>query len=226
MNEICFITDFRLDIDRAEVWRWLGSHGRKGDPRLEDQVEAASQEALALAEPRAIYTRVRVRALGSEGIWLENGERLNGMAGPYLSSQCTGADEIVVAVTTIGPRVENRVQQLFQEKRPLEAVILDAAGSAASSAASRYVNAVLYSQASTQGLKGGRILRPGSHYWDILGQRVLFSMLPTEQIGVTLTTSCLILPKKSGSGIIPFGRELVHVHQGSEASCRYCPPGP
>ncbi|MCL5027098.1 MAG: hypothetical protein M1531_11510 [Chloroflexi bacterium] len=223
METARLLSGFPVNIELTEVWRWLGSHGRKGDPRLAGEVEEAVALAGELIEPKAAYSRLRVRAVDPSGVLLENGERLNGSAGPYLAEQFRGAEELVVVVVTIGPRLEGRVQDLFGEKRPLEAVILDATGSAASSAASRYVNGLLCEEAGNDGLRAGRIVRPGSSHWDILGQRTLFAMLPTEEIGVSLTTSCLILPRKSGSGVVPLGRHLAAEHEPSEASCRHCP---
>ncbi len=223
MDSACFITDFSIEIDIDEVWRWLGSHGRKGDPRLAEEVARTAQAAGELAEPKAVYARLKVRSVDAQGVLLENGERLNGAHGPQLAEQFSGAAEAFVVVVTVGSGIESQVQRLFAEKRPLEAVILDAAGSAASSAVSRYVNGCLYQQAEQDGLEGGRIIRPGSQYWDLLGQRTLFAMLPTERIGVSLTSSCLILPRKSGSGVIPLGHSLANRHEPSESSCRHCP---
>ncbi len=223
MDNVCLLTDFSVDIDQAEVWRWLGSHGRKGDPRLAEDVACLMAVGEELAEPKAAFVRLKVRSVDRSGVALDNGERLNGSAGPYLAEQFRGAEEAFVVVVTVGSRIEARVQELFAEKRPLEAVILDAVGSAASSAVARYVNGYLYKQAAEDGLEGGRIVRPGSAQWDILGQRTLFAMLPTEKIGVTLTSSCLILPRKSGSGVIPLGHNLAAPHEPNEVSCRHCP---
>jgi hypothetical protein len=223
MSNACTLAGFSVDIDPAEVWRWLGSHGRKGDERLAGDVARLIEVARELAEPKAIYTRLKVRLIDDSGVSLENGERLNGTAGPYLAEQLRGAEEIGVVVVTVGPRIELRVQELFIDKRPLEAVILDSIGSATSSAVSRYVNGFLYKLAAEDGLEGGRIVRPGSQQWDILEQRTLFAMLPTEEIGVSLTSSCLILPRKSGSGVIPLGHNLAAPHEPNELSCRHCP---
>jgi hypothetical protein len=223
MDEAQYLQDFQIDIEEAEIWRWMGSHGRKGDPRLQDEVRQAKELAVRLIEPQAVYMRLPVRSIEPAGISLENGERLNGAAGPHLARDCEGADELVVNVATIGPKLETRVQELFAEKQQLKAVILDAAGSAASSASSRYVIGCIYQQTAERGLKAGHIQRPGSHYWDLMGQRVLFAMMPAEHIGVKLTPSCLIIPKKSSSGFIPIGKNLVHEHKASGDACRRCP---
>jgi hypothetical protein len=223
MQEALFLEGFPVTVDEAEVWRWLGSHQKTGDPKLANEVRQAQAIAEQLIEPKAVYIRNPVMNISANGVFLENGEKLNGAAGPELATQCAGADELVVTVTTIGPKVEALVQSLFADKRPLEAVIMDAVGSAASAAASRFISGVIFEMAANHGMKAGRILRPGAHYWDIIGQRVLFAMMPAEKIGVTLTPSCLILPRKSSSGVIPIGRALVQEHQPAESTCRRCP---
>jgi hypothetical protein len=223
MEEIRFLHNFPITVDEAEVWRWLGSHGRKGDPKLADVVIQARSLAADLLETKAVYVRVKVKEISSAGVTLANGEKLDGADGSFLANEFAGAEEVVINVATIGPRIEARVQELFAQKKPLEAVTLDAAGSAASSAASRFVNGVIYQQAAQEGMKAGRIFRPGNQHWDLIGQRTLFAIMPAETIGVTLTSSCLILPRKSSSGVIPVGRNLIKEHAPAESSCRRCP---
>ena len=47
---------------------------------------------------------------------------------------------------------------------------------------------------------------PGYCDWDITQQRVLFQAMDSAPLGVSLTDECLMVPRKSVSGIIGMGR--------------------
>jgi hypothetical protein len=74
------------------------------------------------------------------------------------------------------------------------------------------------------GTPDGAVLRysPGYCGWDVTGQRRLFAFLKPEQIGLTLTESCLMKPLKSVSGAIIAGPRSIHRFPPTYDFCDRC----
>jgi cobalamin-dependent methionine synthase I len=63
-------------------------------------------------------------------------------------------------------------------------------------------------------------LSPGESSWPIEEQSIIFSLLETEQIGVTLTESLVMVPIKSLSLVV--GEAQHAMGEGDVESCSYC----
>ena len=63
---------------------------------------------------------------------------------------------------------------------------------------------------------------PGYCGWHVSGQKRLFRHLEPEQIGITLTDSCLMQPLKSVSGVIVAGPKEVHRFSPNYSFCHHC----
>jgi hypothetical protein len=60
--------------------------------------------------------------------------------------------------------------------------------------------------------------QPGQEGWSIWQQRVIFERLPTDEIGVRLTDSCLMIPRKSVSFVIGMGPQM----RPDAVACDFC----
>jgi hypothetical protein len=63
---------------------------------------------------------------------------------------------------------------------------------------------------------------PGYCGWHISGQKQLFAFLKPEQIGISLTKSCLMRPLKSVSGVVIVGHGSIHEFQDAYPFCERC----
>jgi hypothetical protein len=73
-------------------------------------------------------------------------------------------------------------------------------------------------EATARGLSVGMRASPGQEGWSIQQQRVVFGVVPAEEIGVRLTSSCLMLPRKSVSFVIGLGPDM----RADAVPCDYC----
>jgi hypothetical protein len=72
---------------------------------------------------------------------------------------------------------------------------------------------------SAEGVEAGPWLNPGYLDWPLTDQRLIFSLLPAESIGVALNDSCMMVPRKSVTICAGIGVS------GSSAGfnrCRHC----
>lgn len=199
------IEDFVLELDPASAVRRLRL-GRTRDP--EARVRSLIRRVLELAEPRGLYA---VHPLGERGEnWIDvGGTRLRS---GVLARHTRGADRAFPYLVTLGPRVEEEVSRTADllEQYCLHEV--------ANLALARARDALRARVGEAFALPKLYSLAPGSlPDWPLTEQRALFGLLGDVEgrLGVRLTESFLMIPRKSLSGLLfPSDRPFV--------SCRLC----
>lgn len=135
-----------------------------------------------------------------------------------LPSFLIGGALTYVGAATLGPKLENKVKNLFDEGRPAEAYILDTAGSVAITRAGDTLWDEIRQDAAAQGFKKGLRRTPGCRGIDIATQQWIFERLAHPELGITLTPSFMMVPRKSLSFLVRFGGRLKGTF-----SCKGCP---
>lgn len=115
-----------------------------------------------------------------------------------------GAEKVALCICTIGPDLEKEIKKLMSENEMLRALILDSLGSEAAEEVAVQSDRILAEKAREMDLWPSKRFSPGYGKWDIQEQRYVFSVLPGESIGVRLTESCMMIPRKSVSFRINF----------------------
>jgi hypothetical protein len=198
------VDDIEVRLDRAEILRLLGRRGETGDTGNE-RLEAALTEAMQLAgrliEPKGIYT-------------IAAGRDLPG------SDQFSDLERVAFCICTIGPGIEREVTSLSEGGELLRAVVLDSVGSVAAEAVAEVLDQQIHEIAAAEGLKTSCRASPGYGDWDIREQEAIFLLLPAESIGVKLSESFMMIPRKSVSFAVDISEKPVRMR--SENSCRNC----
>jgi len=218
--EPVILTDFDIEILPSEVKRLLGHRGvpgaaqdrgdRSGEAEREGtdsagRLERAIDEAISRA--RELLRTAGVYVVGS-------GDDLPG------STVFEGLERVAYCVCTIGPALEEEVTRLSGSDELLQAVVLDAAGSVAAEAVAEYMDQRIQEEAEGLGLKTSCRASPGYGDWDVREQSKLFRIVPAERIGVTLSESSMMIPRKSVSFAIHIAERPERLR--SENSCRNC----
>ena len=128
--------------------------------------------------------------------------------GPLFGSLLSEAKELAVVVCTIGPKLESKVDDYFAQNDPLRAIVLDGIGSAAVDSLTQEVGKFMMNEASSRGYQASSSLSPGMLSFPISEQWQLFELAPTEEIGVRLTPSGMMVPRKSVSMVIGIGPQM------------------
>jgi hypothetical protein len=164
-----------------------------------------SLDDLHLLEPAIVYEFHIITTISYDGVVLENGIVLNGS---LLNSILKSAKELAVVVCTIGSHLEERVTYFSAQKDPLRALLLDGIGSAAIDSLVQKACDVIRHEASSLGYQASSRISPGIPGFPISQQWKVFQLVPGEQIGVHLTSSLLMIPRKSVSTIIGIGPDM------------------
>lgn len=108
-----------------------------------------------------------------------------------------GAERSALCVCTIGLELESEVARLMGEGEVLRGLVLDWLGSEAVVDVSRQAYAWLARRAEK--LWPSKMFAPGDKGWDVSGQEFVFASVPASTIGVHLSESFMMTPRKSFS---------------------------
>ena len=130
------------------------------------------------------------------------------MRGRLLTSIIPGAQEIAVVVCTIGPRLEEKVTGYSKSGDVMHGMLLDGIGSAAVDSLCREACSIIAGEASSRGYQISSPINPGMPCLPITEQAWLLELIHSQDIGVSLSSSNMMIPRKSTSMIIGIGHEM------------------
>jgi hypothetical protein len=212
------LDDWSLAIEVDAVLRGQGADPaaiRSRSPRLVETAQRALDEALSLLVPKVLFQCLPVEELRHELLRLAAGKRLQGS---LLAQHLAGADEVVLVLCTIGGALEERASEVFKEDM-VYSLALDGAGSAGVEALANAVWTSFEGQAMETGQQTSIPLSPGMVGWPVeQGQPQILSILDPSEIGVRLTSSMLMIPRKSLTFVFGIGEKMLE----SAQKCDYC----
>lgn len=194
-------------------------------PALVEVAFRAWQDSLSLLDPAVLFETYIVDHLAHEKLWLqpprENRRNALGsrskhfLGGQLIAHHLAQAEQIVVMICTIGGALEEAAAKAFS-KDGLRGLALEAAGSVAVEALATSAVHHFGSLAAGPNLNASLPLSPGMINWPLTeGQSQVFGLLRKEQqrfpsFKVKLTESSLMLPRKSVTQVLGFGKNLDH----------------
>jgi hypothetical protein len=207
------VNEFNLHLNAEDVLKGQGIDPARASARLFDTAKSVIEEAHSLLKPAAIYTVVKIKEFEHQRASFEGGV----FEGSLVARSMAGADHLNIAVCTIGGELDKRVGEMMNEN-PVMAIALDGAGISALRKVSQAVEDIISAEACELDLALGMRAQPGQEGWPLEQQREVFRVLPADLISVRLTESCLMLPRKSVSFVIPRGKAL----NNSVVPCDFC----
>ena len=181
--------------------------------RLENmEIAALIERCSRLIAPKAVYRPVGVMSIENDEIRLKSGHTLKSIV---LADTLECGQTIVPRVVTIGPRLEKEASKEGRSS-VLQGWILERMGDYALGKAVAHVRSLAEKSLG----KAVSSFSPGSgtgRLFSIEQQDILFEILdPQRNIGVRLTESYLMVPRKSSSGVFAATRQ-------EYVACQYCP---
>ena len=184
------IDNFRVEFDEKRILRLIGY--RKRPKEIKEPIRSLIAEEKKkldnLLHPASIYTIIDYAETNKHPVFKD-------------------AEEVAICICTIGPELEQEVKKLMEKNEMTRALILDALGSEAAEEVAIQSDQILAEKARDMNLWPSKRFSPGYGKWDIKEQRFIFRLLPAADIGVRLTESCMMVPRKSVSFRINFYKE-------------------
>ena len=202
------IRDISLSLKTREVLRRVGF---RRDSKVKPEIKSLVLELLAsventhLLEPAVAYEIHPITEMSHR----ESSLKSNAVAhGPLLPSLLSEAKELAFVVGTIGPKLEKQVTDYSRSIEPLRGIILDGIGSTAVDSLIPEVLRLVASEVSCRGYEISSPVNPGMPGFPLTEQLNLLGMVDADGIGVRLTASGVLVPRKSTSMVIGIGPKM------------------
>ena len=184
------IENLKIEFEENRILRLIGYKTRSmelKDP-VKKLIDEEKQKLDHLLHPVSIYTILDYEETNKHPIF-------------------NGAEKVALCISTIGLELEEEIKKLMNKNEMLRALILDSLGSEAAEEGAVQSDRILAEKARKMDLWPSKRFSPGYGKLDIQEQRYVFSVLPGESIGVRLTESCMMIPRKSVSFRINFYKD-------------------
>jgi len=215
VSQVHRFSDFSVKVVQADLLRLVGYKTQHApDGQLQTLIAEATAEAEKLAMPQAMFALFEKKGVpeGSHLFSFFAGSPDAGAASAAASESASTlrGQEVALSVCTIGPLLEERVSEYSASGELTRGLILDAAGSVLAEAVCDYANEKICAMAAQRSLYTTCRVSPGYGRWKIEEQKIIFGLLPADSIGVTLTRSFMMIPRKSVSFAVRLMRERPH----------------
>lgn len=194
-----------IDIDVESLLAFMGySDERPASKRLIETAHEIRGRCLDLVRPRSVYGVHEIGEADGGVVRIGDVE----FKGKILKKVLGGSVIAAVAVGTVGGDIDDEIERLNSKGDTISALILDTMGLLVLMRSRISFLRELYDrEARPRGFSITPPYGPGQCHWDIREQGELFTLVDAGSVGVRLTESSLMVPKKSVSGIIGLGPE-------------------
>jgi hypothetical protein len=202
------IRDIPLNLNIGEVLR---RQGFRDHSKIRPETKSLILELLDivesahLLEPAVAYEYYKVIRMSPNQVSLEGGKAIHGS---LLHTAFPEAKKLAFVVCTIGPKLEKQVTDYSKSGEALRSTLLDGIGSASVDMLIPEVCRRIASDVSSRGYQASSPVSPGWPGLPITEQWNLFELVNTQEIGVSLTSSGIMVPRKSVSMVIGIGPQM------------------
>lgn len=206
-------------LDLAELKRYAGLRHSEDFP--DQYVKDAAVEVQLVAVPRGVYRSYEYdpethTILSDPPLVLDTATIIKHLG---------NSPKVYVLAVTIGEGVEERSSALFKEGNYTLGLLVDAAATTAVEQVANQVNEIIDRLVKKEGLKPTWRFSPGYGNWPVEVQNEFAKIIGTEEIGLTVTDSSMLFPRKSVTAIIgclPNGETLDTKRGCTSCSQRDC----
>ncbi len=208
----------RLEINRSEIYRYLGIRNGTPDERVKQLTEECIEEITRVMTPRFMSMTFPLR-ISEDGLIDMTCFTVNSK---NLARNLNGCSQVILFAATIGSGVDQLIRR-YTKLEISKGVVMQAAGAAVIEAYCNEQNQRLKEEAAAEGYYLRPRFSPGYGDFPLEYQRLISDVLKMEKnCGITLTDSLLMLPTKSVTAVIGMGKEDADcVPEGCEACSRH-----
>ncbi|WP_027363905.1 Vitamin B12 dependent methionine synthase activation subunit [Desulfotruncus alcoholivorax] len=208
------------DVSVEDLFQAEGAayNKRPPRPRTLELHRRTLAEASSLVRPVMTWREVKILGAGERELLLEEGQKLTGR---LLARVAGTAEKLIFFAMTIGNALDDREEYYIKSGKTLEAFALDAAGTAYIVKSSMTAVDKIEEHCRKAALQTTFPMGPGHSYWRSLEDlQTVFYFLQPGQIGLRLTDSNLMMPRKSIAMVMGVGRDLPDFK--GKTHCDFC----
>ena len=180
-------------------------------------IETVLKEAPVLCEIRAGFKYFDPIEINSkyQNITIDN-QTLS--PGKIIFTQLKSTQSLAIFVCTAGAKISNRSKLLAENGNHLLSYFFDVTGNLITEKVQNKLKDDFEKEVNLSGFKISDSYSPGFCNWNIIEQLKLFSLLPQNFCGISLSESMLMHPIKSVSGIFGVGKTMTR----NGYRCNWC----
>ncbi|MBD3413649.1 MAG: hypothetical protein GF421_04355 [Candidatus Aminicenantes bacterium] len=181
------LNDFNVQVEERRILIRLGYKPKSSqvNSSVGQYIEEFKKKLPQLIRPKAVYTLLDYEETNKHPVF-------------------KGAQKIALCLCTIGPELEKECSHYTEKNEILKAFVLDSFGSEAAEDIARQSDRIIAQRAREMGLWPSKRFSPGYGIWNIKEQKYVFDVLPSDKVGVRLTDTFMMVPRKSVSYRINF----------------------
>lgn len=196
-----------LVVDKGKISRFLGYEGSELPEPFAAYLEQALTDCYSLEDIAGTYQIFDEVALDEAGKSMVVNQ-MEFQIGRTIGKELRGTEKSAFFVCTAGNTISSKSLKLLHGDDPALGYVYDVLGNSVVEAVGDRLQEIIKQEVSEQGMKITNRYSPGYCHWDIMEQHKIFSLLGDRPSGVELTSSFLMQPVKSISGVIGIGGDV------------------
>lgn len=218
MERRSFRYDFKdLKLSVSQIESLMGYN--EGDDRkfvidLINEVLDEAREICSIKAEYAVFNGIKFDS-SQKTIEIDN---VSFLIKKTVFSQIKKSESAALFMCTAGDEIGIRSSKAMKERDFLKGYVYDVVGSEVVESAADLMQNSLKESMGLAGLKITNRYSPGYCGWDVAEQQKLFGLMPENTCGISLTSSSLMHPVKSVSGIIGIGTDV----KFNSYTCQIC----
>lgn len=205
-----------MSIDVNETRRYAGLN--KAPDFNKKTVKEACREILYVVKPRGsweVYDYDAINGVVMSPIPFK-------LEGKKVTQHLCRAKKVVIMAVTIGEEVETQISRRFKDGEYTLAVLMDAAATTAVEQVADGIEKAIDQKFAMQGFVRRWRFSPGYGDWPIECQTRMLELSKADEIGMGVTSSLMLMPRKSVTAIIGLVPKTEDV-ETEKQSCKFCP---
>jgi hypothetical protein len=198
---VAFINSIPIETPLKMILMRLGYRSSKTVLSVKEQekLEETIAESFALCEARGCWRRIPIMEKKEDEIVLADGSTLKSRSIAALLKESTA---VAFMASTVGPAVVKAAADAIARGNGASAVILDAVGGQSADAAMNWINEFVRRQLVRSGERlTAHRFSPGFGDFTLDNQKLFYSLLGLERLGLSLTARSMLVPEKSVTAV-------------------------
>lgn len=204
LNHVCVLTNIPFEINEKRILRELKIPIKKrlddlDEESLRKELKNVIEIAYGLIHGKACYSTFRIKSISENKVILDKSETL--IKGGKMVNILKDCEYCSIFVSTIGTELESYVSKMAKDN-PSGAFYLEQVGNWMAEYMAEAVNDRIAQDIIKAGFAPKKRFSAGYGDWSITSQKEILELTEAKRIGVTLSESYLMIPRKSVSALI------------------------
>ena len=145
------------------------------------------------------------------------------ISGKSISRHLENCDKVICMAVTIGESIETEITNKFDRGEYIASILLDAAATTAVEQAADAIEKKIKQDISSKGYSMRWRFSPGYDDWSLSQQLEIYNLSGAESIGIRLSDSMMMIPRKSITALIGlYKKEVNDKYIEVKNKCKNC----